>query len=270
MLTLIIPAFSYGPPLERTWETFKPLCDELVIISTAFWEEDREKMRALTDKVIQLDWNATMVQGFGWMMNQGTAHAKNDGMMLFGVGETLEYSNVCDLPSVLEQHWRTNPKIIFRVDHRDDPNRWTRLWNRRGKTQWSGIIHEAISGGPHGDVVLRMLDTPKPPRDDIYEQETLRYLKTCLYNWQYRRLLDDNSLLGATDPGWLRDLRATEVHLNTVLSELEPLVTHLRTGDLPAFLDEVKRRVDAGKAATGVNYDPTGQPMSEGALPAPA
>lgn len=258
MITLQIPAFSYGPALERTWETFKPLCDELVIISTAFWEKDREQMRALTSKVIQLDWNHTMIHGFGNMMNHGTAHAKNDWQMLFGVGETLELSHV-PVQETLSQGSR---RTIYRVDHENDPNQWTRIWSRSSGNRWSGIIHEAITGGPHGPVVLRMKDTPKEPRDDLYEQETQRYLKTCLYNYQYRRLLDNPGLLGATDSGWLVSLRATEGNLNRVLAELDDLVIHLKSGDLPAFLDAVKRRVDAGRDAAGVNYEPTGEPMT--------
>jgi hypothetical protein len=175
-ISLIIPAFSYGPPLERTWQTFKPICDELVIISTAFWEKDREAMRQLTDKVVILDWNYTMLNGFGEMMNRGTSSAKNDWLMLFGVGETFHYSHVHDLKGTI---LGSAPNLILRVDHDNDPNRWTRIWNRKSGNQWSGVIHEAITG-EHGPVVLRMKDTPKEAREDVYEQEALKYLKTCL------------------------------------------------------------------------------------------
>jgi hypothetical protein len=260
-ISLIIPAFSYGPPLERTWETFKSVCDELVIISTAFWEKDRDAMRKLTDKVVILDWNYTMLNGFGEMMNRGTGCAKNDWLMLFGVGETFHYSHVHDLKGTIVG---SSPDLVLRVDHDNDPNRWTRIWNRKSGNQWSGIIHESITG-THGPVVMRMRDTPKESRGDKYEQETLRYLKLCLYHEQYRRLREDNSLLGATDPGWIQFVNGGKESNDEFMEKNRDMVQSVRSGDLEKFLTIVRREVDGDKVAIGVNFNPTGEPMSQGA-----
>lgn len=261
MISLIIPAFSYGPPLQRSWDTFKHVCDELIIISTAFWEKDREAMRKITDKVVILDWNHTMIHGFGDMMNRGTTSAKNDWLMLFGVGETFEHSHVGDLK---ESILKTDPKLVLRVDHENDPNRWTRIWNRTSGNQWSGVIHEAITG-PHGPVVMRMRDTPKEPREDKYEQETLRFLKLCLYHEQYRRLREDNSLLGATDPGWIEFCNGGKESNDAFMEENQEMVQSIRDGDLEKFLGLVRISLDGSNMAIGVNFNPTGEPMSAGA-----
>lgn len=260
-ISLIIPAFSYGPPLQRSWETFKPICDELIIISTAFWEEDLEAMRKLTDKVVVLDWNYTALHGFGEMMNRGTTAAKNDWLMLFGIGETFHYSHVADLTGTI---LKSDPKTVLKVDHDNDPNQWTRIWNRSSGNQWSGVIHEAITGH-HGPVVMRMKDTPKEPRPDKYEQEVLKYTKLCLYHEQYRRLREDNQLLGATDPGWIQFVNGSKESNEEFMEQNADLLDAMRTGDLPKFLACVRIRVCGEKLAIGVNFNPTGEAMSAGA-----
>lgn len=261
MISLIIPAFSYGPPLERTWESFRGICDELVIISTAFWGKDRDSMRKLTDKVVILDWNHTFLHGFGDMMNRGTSCAKNDWLMLFGVGETFQHAHV---PSIHDTLRKASASTVFRVDHENDPNRWTRCWNRISGNQWSGVIHEAITG-PHGDVILRMLDTPKESRADKYEQEALKFIKLCLYHQQYKRLREDNGLLGATDPGWIAFVNGSKEANDEFMEQHSAMIESMASGDLEQFLWLVRDRVDRASLAVGVNFNPLGEPMSKGA-----
>lgn len=267
MISLIVPAYSYGPPLERTWETFSKLCDELVIISTAFWPEDQEKMRALTPKVVQLDWNYTFKNGFGEMMNRGTVSAKNDWLMLFGVGETFEREHLPVHHTLLHGSRET----IFRVDHENDPNQWTRIWNRKSRAgnKWSGLIHEEIAPGPRGPVLLRMKDTPKEPRENRYEDHTLKYVKGCLYHKNYVRLRENHHERGATDPGWLSFVAVGREAHDEWMRAHNDLISAMEIGCLSDFLDAVKRRVDAGLSPEGVNYAPTGEPMSEGSMPTP-
>lgn len=258
-LSLIIPAFSYGPALERTVKSVQPYSDDLVIISTAFWEKDREAMKRITDKVVILDWNYTMLNGFGEMMNRGTGFTKNDWCLLFGVGETLQKEHK-PLLQVLES---SDQSKVYTCDHENDVNRWKRIWNKRSGAHWSGLIHEEIVGGNTGDLLFRMLDTPKEPREDVVEQAALGFIKGILYHWQYKRLREEReSVIGGTNRGWLPFVDGSKEANEAFLEKHAPMVECLLSGDLERFLHLVELR---SHNPSGVNFNPTGGPMSEGA-----
>lgn len=261
MVSLIIPAFSYGPALERTVESCKAISDDLVIISTAFWEKDREAMRALTPKVVILDWNYTALNGFGEMMNRGTSQAKNDWCLLFGVGETLEHEHLPILKTISE----SSPGMVYTCDHDNDPNRWKRIWNRQSGARWSGLIHEEIVGGTGCKLLFRMRDTAKEPRDDPYEQEVLHYMKCTLYHLQYRKLRKNPHLLGGTNAGWLEFVNGSEEANEKFLQDHAAIAECLLSGDLPGFLEAVRVEVEKKNIAQAVNFAPTGEPMTPGA-----
>lgn len=265
-LTLVIPAFSYGPALERTWESCQHVCDDLVIISTAFWEKDLDAMRKLTPKVVVLDWNYTMLNGFGEMMNRGTGDAKNEWCLLLGVGETFEKEH---LPFLENVNGAPKRSVMF-CDHEGDKHQWGRIWNKNSDCHWSGYIHESIIGKPgmpqfvHGPTVFRMRDTHKEPREDIYEQKALEFLKPILYHWQYKRLRETR-WLGGTDPGWLGFVDGSKEANDDFIAKHRPMIDCVISGDLGGFLNLVKEAVDAEQKPTGCNYNPLGEAMSEGA-----
>lgn len=258
-VSLIIPAFSYGPALERTVQSCKDISDDLVIISTAFWEKDREAMRKLTPKVVILDWNYTMLNGFGEMMNRGTGDAKNDWCLLFGVGETFNR----ELRPFLKTLESSPPSHVFSCDHHNDVNHWKRVWNKTSGAHWSGLIHEEIVGGKDGGLLFRMLDIPKEPREDPVEQAALGFMKTCLYHWQYKRLREEREkVLGGTNRGWLSFVDGSKEANDEFLEKHKGMIECLLSGDLRGFLGLVEAATSPPK---GVNFNPQGQPMSEGA-----
>ncbi len=261
-VSLIIPAFSYGAALERTVHSCREISDDLVIISTAFWERDRDAMRKLTDKVVILDWNYTMLNGFGEMMNRGTGDAKNNWCLLFGVGETFS-RELRPFFRILESAQESD---MFTCDHINDIHKWKRIWNKCSSVRWSGLIHEELIGGTEGGLLFRMQDTPKEPRDDPYEQESLKFIKSILYHWQYNRLcIGRESVLGATNPGWLDFVDGSKESNEEFLDQHSAMVDCMLSGDIEKFLSLVKIAVDHGLSATKCNFAPLGEPMTEGA-----
>lgn len=255
MITLNIPAFSFGPALLRTWESSKPICDNLVVISTAVFDDDLEKFKEVADSVVELPWNYVFLNGFGEIHNKGMSTAKNDWQLLFGIGETLAETYV-DIHPTLKT---ASNKIVFRCNHHNDPHTWGRIWNRQGGTRWSGLIHEDIVGGISGNVIFRFQDTDKEPRADIYEQETLKYLKVLSYNLMYQNLLRDPSKLGGTNSGWLTFVRGAQESINKLCSDNQDMLDAILAGDKARFLDLVKQRVDSEYVGeTGVSFEATG------------
>lgn len=261
MMTLVIPAFSSGPNIERTIKSCEPYCDETVIISTAIFPEDNDAFHALTPKVVELPWNFTFLHGFGSMSNQGTALAKNKWMLLLGIAETVhrEHRN---MHAILKH---SVPTMVFKCDHINDQHTWKRIWNKDGGAMWSGIIHEEITFGVDGGLLFEMRDTDKTSDPDPFRTEVFKYLKSCCYNWLYVQLRQHPERLGGTNAGWLNFVAGNKESNEAFCTAHGDLISAAIEGNRDAFLDGVRRRMDAGATAKGVNFNPQGQPMSAGA-----
>ncbi len=250
-LSLILPAYSYGPPMDRTISSCAPICDETIIISTCLFPQDLEMFHAVADKVVELPWNYVFNHGFGEMHNQATQFAKNDWLILLGVGETMaqQYGSIEDALG------RGPLNHIFRCDHHNDINTWGRIWHRNVGISWGGIIHEELSGGGHGGVIFRMADTHKEPRESAFEQEALRFIKTCSYNHLYHLLLHNPALLGATNAGWLGFVNGARESIEAFCEAHRAMIDACVDGDKERFLGLVRSAV---KPADGVKYEPVG------------
>ena len=236
MLTLVIPAYTGGENIERTMKSSQAW-DEMVIISTAVFEDDHEHFMSLTPKVVRLDWNYVFLHGFGSMSNCGTAAAKNDWLVLLGVAETLAEEHG-DLHRRLQD---ARPHSMFRCDHHGDHHTWKRIWNRRGGTHWSGIIHEEITGGNTDDILFRMQDTPKVATTDEFRQDVFRHIKALTYNWLYSELLLRPERLGATNPGWLNFVNGARESITAFIALHREMMDACILGDLETFLELVRR-----------------------------
>lgn len=261
MISLVVPAFSAGPNLDRTITSTQGYCDETVIISTSPYEDDRRAFKALTDKVVELPWNFIFLHGFGSMSNQGTAIAKNDWLLLLGVAETVEYAYGNFAPRFTE---KVPKNTVYRCDHENDKHTWKRVWNRTGGTQWSGVIHEEIIGGHDGGLLFRMRDTAKIPHSDAFRNEIYRYLKSLAYNWLYHELIAHPERLGGANEGWLRFVQGSREGITKFCEDHAPMLETCITGDFDQFQRLVESRLSLEQEARGVNFNPQGQPRSEG------
>lgn len=254
MITLVVPTFGGNPAnIRRTIDSCAGVIDDVVIISTCPYREDLVELKSL-GVVVELPWNYTYLNGFGEMMNQGTEAAKNDWLILFGVGETLLRPHA-PIHTTLKTAPRDN---VFRCDHANDPHRWGRVWNRRGKTRWGGLIHESIGGGHESTVLFEMRDTPKEATGSAEKDAVFRHIKTTLYNAMYRRLLLHPDQLSHTDPGWLNFVRGAEGSITEFCEQNADLLDAAMKGDFAAFASAAQQR-----EAKGVNFRPTGQPHGD-------
>lgn len=257
-VSTIIPSYGGGPNLERTIESCREVADETIIISTALFEEDLMHFKRVADKVIELPWNFTFLHGHGSLHNQASNYAKNDWLLLFGVAETLA-EQYLPMGEVLRNSGRD---LVFRCNHVGDHHTWKRLWNRAGGPMWSGIMHEEIGGGQDGGVLFRMQDTEKVPDEDAFKNEVRKYVKTCSYHHLYRCLRENPNRLGAANAGWLEFVNGSKEANEQFLAEHDDLVGAALEGDKARFLRNVYARLNASKPATGVNFNPQGQPQS--------
>jgi hypothetical protein len=253
MMTLILPSFGGGVNVERTIESCRHVCDEVVIISTAFFSEDQQHFRRIADKVVELPWNFTFLHGHGELHNQATALAKNDWLLLLGTAETFAEP----LMPVAETLASASPREMFRCNHHNDPHSWKRVWNRTSGVHWSGIMHEELTGGDDGRLLFRMQDTEKTPSLDAFKDEARRWVKGLVYNLQYYRLLKDPSLLGAASTGWLKFVKGAEESITKYCEDNQGMLRACIEGDLPRFLKLVEQASQC-REPYGVNFKPQG------------
>lgn len=267
MISLIVPWFGGSTdPLKSTIDSVRGICSEVVIVHQKLFDDDSDIASSLADKVATLDWNAVFCdEGYGLLPNAGAAIANGPWMMLLGTGETVA-ETFCDLRDRLST---SDQKTLFRCSHHGDPHRWKRLWRPSAGTYFSGPIHEEAIGGPEGDVLFRMQDLPKSPLQDSFRNECLKWLKTCSYHSGYYTLLHRPELRGGCNEGWLKFVAGARESIEEFVETNQDLMEAAWEGDRDSFYEGVSKRMDDGRKPDAVNHNPTGEPMSEGALPAP-
>lgn len=249
-MTIIIPAFGGGPNIERTIASVAGICDEVVIVSTALYDEDKEHFKRIAAKVVELPWNHVFHHGYGSVYNQGSTVAKNDWLLLLGVAETWAETRI--KPRIL---LTANSNAVFRCDHVNDPCRWKRIWNRTGGTQWSGIIHEEIVGGAEGGLMFRMQDTDKVPPTDPLKGEVFRWVKALSYNHLYDVLLNHPERLGGASPNWLKFVAGAKESIVAFVDEHRKMLNACLAGDQKQFIELVRLKTEP---AHGVSFVPQG------------
>jgi hypothetical protein len=268
LLSLIIPWVGGNPePLKRTIESCKGIVDEAVIVHQKMFDDDAEVAESLADKVCTTDWNEVFKDGgFSLLPNAGAATAKGPWMLLLGVGETIaeQYSPI---RQTLEN---ASNRVMFRCDHKGDIHAWQRIWNPSGGVYFCGPIHEDCGNGLGGPVIFRMQDYDKEPHGDSFRNECIKWWKNCSYHANYFFLLNNPDKRGFTDPGWLQFVQGARESIEDFVETNKDLMEAAWEGDRDGFYEGVSRRMDEGRKPEQVNHNPLGQPMSEGAIPAPA
>lgn len=188
--------------LKETLKSFKGICNEVVYGDMLLFPEDREIVKSYCDefnmKIVELPFNFIYVYGFSSILNLLASHASNEMVLYMNTSEVIgqDYG--------MTEIIKTNEKCnSFFFTHATEPHRWFRCYNRHN-LYWSGLIHEELIGDyyPYHKPIFQMADLEKDMRDE-YKAKILNDTKEIVYWQQLCRIVDDNSLLGATSSGWL-------------------------------------------------------------------
>lgn len=273
LLCGVIPWFGGHPDnLRRTVDSMRPVCDEVLVVHQSLFDSDRDVARSIADKVEVTDWNCVFgPEGYGGLPNKH-GQSQCEWMLLLGVGETIagQYKPIREV-------LRNSPmNVVWRCDHLNDTNTWGRIWRPSSGVSWKGVIHEEAGGGSNGSVIFRMQDTDKEPHSDPFVNECLKWMKVTSYDHQYYRLGDSAQwqpegsagkvpLLGYTNRGWLTFCAGSKEARFDKQREWADLIGPGVSGDRESFYAAVRHRMENNDKPTGVNFAPTGQPMSAGA-----
>lgn len=268
ILSCIVPWVGGNPEaLKRTIDSVQGIADETVVVHQKLFDDDEDVAKGLASKVATLDWNAVFQDGgFGILPNSGASIASGPWMLLLGTGETVadQYMPMRETLAVADS------KTIFKCDHIGDVHHWGRIWNPSGGVYWSGPIHEEAGNGNLGPLLFRMQDYAKQPHEEAFRNECIKWWKNCSYHANYFYLLNNTDKRGFTNEGWLQFVAGARESIEDFVDTNKDLMEAAWDGDREAFYAGVFNRMKDGRKPENVNHNPTGQPMSEGALPAPA
>lgn len=261
MVTLITMGAGNVEALGKTLESFKGLCDEVVYGDLLLFDEDRKRLGDYKEKYnlksIRFDFNLIFEEGFSALLNRLAALATNRWVIYMNTGEVIdsvvpsvEKSKVKEL--ILDKGLFSN---TFYFDHATDPHKWFRLYDRT-ELKWSGRIHEELrhknksledSINPHNDEpAFRMKDLEKD-LNDPYKAWVFNDVKEIVYFEQYRRIVENPSLLEGTNEYWLWHARENYLSFVERLEAKKDRYEAFKKRDLVMYFANVPKEI---KSAT--------------------
>lgn len=239
----------------------RQVCDEVLIVHQSLFDSDREVAKSIGDKVEVVDWNFVFQSGgYGALPNRH-GQSSCDWMLLLGTAETI-----AEQYKPIREVLRNSPRnMIWRANHHNDVNTWGRIFCPAGGVKFGGVIHEEAGGGSHGNVIFRMQDTEKTPHPDPFINESLKWMKVVSYHHNYVVLLNHPELLSYTNSGWKSFVAGCRESLEENEEKYKDLLVPARAGDREGFLAAVRARMEAEQMASGCNFQPLGEPMTQGA-----
>lgn len=236
MLSFITPTQGNPLALLRTMESLKGVCDEFVVGDVCLFEDDSKKIREYKKqfnlKIVKLSTNYIFKNGFSDTLNILASTATNDMVIYLNVGEIIEVGD--NIINKISPDYNA-----YYIDHGQEKHRWWRCYNRH-ELKWSGLIHEELIGEyrPFHKPLFRFADTEKD-NDDAFKSKCYDDVKELCYFNQLCRLVDDNSLLGATSGGWIQfasdQYQSMQERLNAKGGRWEAF----KKGDMRMYLEDI-------------------------------
>lgn len=242
MISLITMTQGNPIALRRTIESFKDVCDEFVIGDVCIFEEDRVVIYELATefnvRVITLPFNFIFYNGFSITLNVLASNAANDMIIYMNVGEVIG-SGGDEIVDKLKKGYD-----CYYLDHATETHRWFRCYNRK-VFQWSGLIHEEIvgEGDPYHKPLFTFADTEKD-MNDPFKAKVANAVKELVYFNQLVRVVDNPSLLGATNAGWLNFAKEQYDSNVSRMNKAGDGLKAFKTGDFKLFWNYIHTSED--------------------------
>lgn len=234
--TLITMTQGNPIALKRTVESLSQICDEFIIGDLCIFTEDRLKIFELelqyNVKIVPLPFNYIYKNGFSDTLNRLAGWAKNDVVLYMNVGEVIDKIHP-EFEQISDKH------NAWYINHSQELHRWFRMYNRK-QMKWDGLIHEEIIGEwrPYHKPVLMFADTPKD-ENDLFKAKVYDSVKELVYFNQLCKIVDDNSLLGATSSGWLEFAASQYAHNKERMNRAGKRLEAMETGNFEMFYNDI-------------------------------
>jgi len=200
---LITMAQGNPKALRRTFESYRPYCDEIVFGDVLLFEEDRAAVKAMEAefklRVVRFDFDFIFHNGFSAILNRLASQATTELALYANCGEIIDPNYPVNWPQQDDGH------NCYFFKHATETHHWIRTYDPK-QLEWSGLIHEEVCGlfprNCRPTEVFYMADTEKDT-DDPFRRRVCEDVKEMVYFEQLDRLRRQPHLLGGTNAGWL-------------------------------------------------------------------
>jgi len=246
MISLITMTQGNPIAIKRTLDSFKEVCDEVILGDVCIFEEDRQLIMSYEKeynlKIIKLPFNFIYKFGFSSILNILSFHAKNKMVMYMNVGELIDGEHRI---KELIQHF--NQFNTYPFDHATDPHSWFRCYNK-DELKWDGMIHEELIGEARQApfYIFRMKDSPKDTYN-TFKAKVMDDIKELCYFNQYIKLVEKPELKGTTNDYWVKFANENYDSLKERMRKKGIRVNAFDIGDLSMYLNDVYSNPDFEK-----------------------
>lgn len=238
--------------LGKTLESFKNVFDEVVYGDMLLFDEDRKVIDEYKQQynmgVLQMPFDYIFKYGFANALNTLAFQATNDIILYMNTSEVIDE----DYGIVDAVHNNKECNSFYFV-HRTDPHRWFRMYNKND-LRWSGCIHEQLVGDyrPFHKPTFMMADLEKD-MDDLLKADIFNSVKEIVYFKNYMNIVDHPSLLGETDPGWIKFAQENYDSMKVRMHAKGYLYEAFATGNEPLLRRSIERyKITESFASSGL------------------
>jgi hypothetical protein len=238
MMTLITMTQGNPVALQRTIDSVKGICDEIVVGDLCMYNDDTYAISELKSDLfirqVMMPFNFIYKNGFAKTLNTLSNYATNYLCLYLNVGEVVA-SSIAPVREVISDKYN-----CYYIDHATEKHRWWRAWDRRA-IGWSGLIHEEIEGDnrPYHLPLFRFADTDKDTANPL-KAKVMNDIKELVYFKQLMKIADDEQFLGATNRGWLSFAKDQYQSMEERLKEKGVRVDAFERGDKEQYLKDVE------------------------------
>jgi len=253
MITLITPTQGNPIALKRTMDSLKGICNEFIIGDVCVFAEDREIINSYKSefnlKLVSLEFNFILKNGFSAMLNRLADEASNDIVLYLNVGEVID-KNAENVLSIISPEYNA-----YYIDHATEKHRWFRCYNRH-EMKWHGIIHEEIYGDyrPYHKPLFRFADTEKDT-ENVFKSKVYNSIKEMCYWHLLIQIADNPDAYPETNDGWKQFAVDTYQSMKDRLALKGEYYLDMIKGDLVSFMYHIttskefeQDRFDSNKA----------------------
>lgn len=241
-ISLLTMAHANPIALKRTLDSFKGVVDEVIFGDLPVFQSDRELIKTYVEEykmtIVPMPFNYIFHNGFGPTLNVLAHHAKNDWCLYMNCSEIVDGEH--RIPEVMD-YFEKYDFNCYPFNHATDPHSWIRCY-RKSELHWSGPIHEELSGirRPAGHYLFQMADTEKD-MDDLWKAKIANDIKEIVYFQQYTRMVEDPSIMGATNFGWLEWARTQYESMKERLNKKGNRYAAFQLGNLSLYMREAEQ-----------------------------
>jgi hypothetical protein len=238
MISLLTMGAGNVKVLRKTLESFAPICNEVIYGDMLLFEEDRAILKTYQTefniKILPLPFNYLFVNGFSSCLNLMADNATNPMVVYMNTSEVIQ------VDYGMAEIVKNNPDCnAFYFNHFKENHRWFRCYNRQ-ELRWSGLIHEELVGEykPYYKPIFTMQDLEKD-LDSPIKAKIFNDCKEMVYWNQLCRIVEDNSLLGATSGGWLQFASEQYVSMQQRMRNKGMRYDAFKEGDFGAYFFDI-------------------------------